>query len=70
MKKIFFLLIAFLLSSESTFAGIINQEDIGFDNKAPDGSILDANGVTLIGVLTLIQSVLLKLVLPVIVVGS
>ena len=43
MKKTLLFLIAFLLSFEMTFASIITREDIGFDNKAPDGSIIDAN---------------------------
>ena len=73
MQRIFFILVSVLLSLEYTFAVVITDKDIGFTrngNNLPDGSILTSNGITLIKVLTLVQSVLLKVVLPIVVVGA
>jgi hypothetical protein len=69
IARLFFSLLAFLFSFES-FAATVGREDIGFSTKAPDGSILNADEITLVDILTLIQAVLLKLVLPVIIVGA
>ena len=49
----------------------ISRSDIGFQWWVPDGSILNpGESTTLISLLTLVQSVLLKVVLPIIVVGA
>ena len=69
IARTFFSLLALLFSLES-FAATVGREDIGFSTKAPNGSILNADEVTLTDVLTLVQAILLKLVLPVIVVGA
>ena len=69
MQRIFFILASLLLSTHQMFA--ISRTDIGFSWGVPDGSILNSRGsTTLISLLTLVQSVLLKVVLPIIVVGA
>ena len=68
MQRIYFILVSLLLSTHQIFA--ISRSDIGFNGAVPDGSILKWNGTTLISILTLVQSVLLKLVLPIVVVGA
>lgn len=66
MQRIFLILISVLLSTHQIFA--ISRSDIGFQGALPDGSILQSNGVTIIALLTLAQSILLKLVLPIVIV--
>jgi hypothetical protein len=44
--------------------------DVGFGGEYPDGTILDGSDITVVGVLALIQSLLLTVALPIIIVGG
>lgn len=44
--------------------------DIGFHGEYPESTILDGDGMTVVGVLALIQSLLLMVGLPVIIIGG
>jgi hypothetical protein len=69
MKKYVISILALIFFSTVNFVNAIGLDDIGFWT-APQGSILDWWWVTLIGVLTLIQWILLRAVLPIIVVWT
>lgn len=69
MKKYFLPILALAFFSPITFVSAIGLDDLGFWTP-PDGSILVSQNLTLIGVLTLIQGILLKAVLPIIVVWT
>jgi hypothetical protein len=68
MQKIPLIIISYLLYLDTALA--ISKTDIGFNGDISNGSILKSSGNTFISILTLIQSVLLKVVLPIIVVGA
>ncbi len=68
MYRLFLILASLSLSIESALA--ISMSDIGFQGNVPGGSILKWDWVSLIAILTLIQSFLLKVVLPIIVIGA
>jgi hypothetical protein len=56
-------------SVSGTFA-LVGSGEIGFsDFEHPDGTILSADNIDAITLLSIIQAVLLKVVLPIIVVG-
>lgn len=67
MKKIFFPIISIILSFQNTFA--IRASDI-LDHGTPDGTILKSSTLGISGILSLIQAVLLKVVLPIVIVGA
>jgi ABC-type spermidine/putrescine transport system permease subunit II len=70
MKRFFFALIPILALISDAFAGsLISREDIGFGWKSPEWTIISSS-LTLVWVLTLIQAILLKLVMPVIVIWA
>ena len=68
MQRIFFIIFSILLSWEYSFA--IGNSDIGFGGRVDNGSIINWDGTTIIGILTLVQSILLKVVLPIIVIWA
>ena len=67
MKKIFFSFISIFLSFQNTFA--LGQSDFT-NHPAPDGTIWQSTNMTIPGVLSLIQAILLKVVLPIVIVGA
>jgi hypothetical protein len=68
MKRISLFLTSLLISTHTLFAGIISEGDIGFGGRVDNGSILKSDGISIISLLSLAQSVLLKLVLPIVIV--
>lgn len=67
MKRFLFTLIAILFSLNSVFAETYEN---GFWKEKPQWTALDAWWLTLIWALSIIQAFLLKVVLPVVVIGS
>lgn len=67
LSRILTLLFAFF-HSFVMFAGDV-PSDVGFGGDYPDGTIASGS-ITVIGVLSLIQSILLKVVLPIVLIGS
>lgn len=65
MKHLFFTIVSFIISLEALFAAGADSVKV----KIPDGSIMN-DSKDPIGILSLIQSALLKVVLPVIVVWA
>ena len=70
MKRLFFLVYFTIFWNLISVHAAIMQGDIGFHELGNNGSILRAGGVSIIGILTLVQSILLKVILPIIVVGA
>lgn len=71
MKKLIFTLLALFFSLNSVFAETVKKYENGFwQGQNPDWTALNAWWVTLIWFLSIIQTFLLKVVLPVIVIGS
>ena len=66
MKRLFFSILAFLFSLDAVFATVPTELVVG----KTAGSIINGDGRTPISILTLVQSILVKVVLPVIVIGT
>lgn len=67
MKRILFIFASWILLANQSFA--ISASDIGFQWQAPEWTIMNGSK-SVINVLSIIQSVLLKVVLPIVVVGT
>jgi hypothetical protein len=65
MKSLFLIIVAYIMLAESALAYVPDQLILG---ESRNSNIISSDGVTFIGVLTLIQSILLKGVLPVVVI--
>lgn len=70
MKRIFLFIASFPIFIYKTIFAI-SEYDMGFKDGWPSSSILSSDGsVTPIAILTIIQSFLLKVVLPIVIVGA
>ena len=67
MKSLFLIIVAYIMLAESALAYVPDQLILG---ESRNSNIISSDGVTFIGVLTLIQSILLKGVLPVVVIWA
>lgn len=67
--RIFSLLAVFFFAHFGSIFAAGVPGDIGFNGQYPDGT-LASSGFTVIGILTFIQAFLLKVVVPLIVVGT
>lgn len=71
MKRIYLFLVIVCTSTHTLFASIsISPGDIGFGGMGDNGSILKSDGISIIAVLSLGQSVLLRLILPIVIIGA
>lgn len=68
-KHLFYIFVGFLLSTVSVDAAEVPSQ-IGFSGEYPDGTIVHDSNITLIGILWLIQWFLLKVALPILLVGT
>lgn len=64
MKHLYYIFIAHILVSENIYA---NQISTGID---PDNSLIDSTGWGLIEVLSFVEWILLRVVLPLVIIGS
>lgn len=67
MKSLFYSIIASMCYMHSVLAYVPDELKLG---ESKNSNIIDSQGVTLVGILTLIQSILLKWILPVVVIWA